>query len=259
MREQTPLGSNVMLDYSHVSIDYEPYPIGLTRPAFQPEVYQELVRTFPPIELFKYKKSKGEKYSLSQVNNSKNYHQYVKQSEPWRRFHDFIHSDHFIRDVYDLLRSHHVDLGPCSTDLKARIHQRASAWKKGLPQPHFPRLKARFEFSAMPITGGNILPHTDSPGKSVTMVVPMLGDDEWDERWGGGTSIVRPRDPSRLFNRANAYLDFEDVENVKTFPFLPNQCLIFVKTYNSWHAVWPMQGSERSTLRKTLTINIDKS
>ena len=248
-----------MIDYGHISIDYEPYPIGVTKPAFQPDFYRELVRTFPPIELFKYKESKGDKYSLSQVNNSKNYRQFLSRSAPWRRFHDFVHSDHFISDVYEMLRSHHIDLGPPSIDLKDRMVQRATAWKRGVPQPHFPRLKARFEFSAMPITGGNILPHTDSTRKSVTMVVPMLDDDEWDESWGGGTSIVRPKDPTRLFNRENAYMEFDEVENVKTFPFVPNQCLIFVKTYNSWHAVWPMKGTERSTLRKTLTINIDRS
>ena len=125
--------------------------------------------------------------------------------------------------------------------------------------PQFPKYKARFEFSAMPITGGNILPHTDSIRKSVTLVVPILHQDEWDESWGGGTSIVRPKDPTRLFNRTNAYMDFDEVETVKTFPFVPNQCLIFVKTYNSWHAVWPMTGSDKSILRRTLTINIDKS
>ena len=248
-----------MIDFKHMTIDYEPYPMGLIRPAFSSDVYRELVRTFPPIELFKYKESKGEKYSLSQVNNNRAYRRFVSQSPPWRRFHDFIHSKRFIHDVYAMLRSRHIDLGPCSTSLKTRVAERAKAWHRGLPQPHFPRYKARFEFSAMPITGGNIRPHTDSVRKAVTMVVPMLEDNEWDGSWGGGTSVVQPKDPTRLFNRANAYADFGDVENVKTVPFLPNQCLIFVKTYNSWHAVWPMEGGDKSKLRKTLTVNIDRS
>jgi len=248
-----------MIDFEQISIDYEPYPIGLIKPVFKPETYRELVEAFPPIEIFKYKESKGEKYSLSQVNNSRAYRQFVRESPPWRRFHDFIHSKRFIQDVYAALRSQHVDLGPCSTNLGSKLALRASAWKRGLPQPHFPRLKSRFEFSAMPITGGNIRPHTDSMRKSVTMVIPMLKDDEWDERWGGGTSVVRPKDPTRLFNRANAYADFDDVDNIKTFPFMANQCLIFVKTYNSWHAVWPMKGDDKSKLRATLTINIDRS
>ena len=248
-----------MIDLEHILVDYEPYPIGFMRPAFDPDEYRELVQAFPPIELFKYKESKGDKYSLSQVNNNRAYRRFIRQSPPWRRFHAFVHSNQFIHDVYSMLRSRHVDLGPCSISLGARIAERAKAWKRGLPQPHFPKLKARFEFSAMPITGGNIRPHTDSIRKSVTMVVPMLEEDEWDERWGGGTSIVRPKDSTRLFNRANAYADFDDVEDIKTFPFLPNQCLIFIKTYDSWHAVWPMKGEDKSKLRKTLTINIDRS
>jgi hypothetical protein len=57
----------------------------------------------------------------------------------------------------------------------------------------------------------------------------------------------------------NHYLDFDDVEQLKTFPFVPNQCLVFIKTNNSWHAVWPMRGNDKSVLRKTLTINIESS
>ena len=60
-----------------------------------------------------------------------------------------------------------------------------------------------------------------------------------------------------MFNRVNRYLDFEDVDEVKTFPFLPNQALIFVKTFNSWHAVMPMTAPRDDKLRKTITINIE--
>ena len=38
---------------------------------------------------------------------------------------------------------------------------------------------------------------------------------------------------------------------------MPNQCVIFVKTFNSWHAVYPMTGHGSQALRKTLTINIE--
>ena len=37
----------------------------------------------------------------------------------------------------------------------------------------FRSLEARFEFSALPADGGNIVPHTDAPTKIVTMVVSM--------------------------------------------------------------------------------------
>src|SRR3546814_14145884 len=75
-----------------------------------------------------------------------------------------------------------------------------SAVKRGAPQPHFPKLRARFEFSSMPITGGSIRPHTDATSKLVTMVIPMLRDGEWQDDYGGGTSVVWPKDRSRTFN-----------------------------------------------------------
>ena len=73
--------------------------------------------------------------------------------------------------------------------------------------------------------------------------------------------IVTPggRLTTKQFNRANAYLDFDEVTPVKSFPFGPNQAIVFVKTFNSWHAVWPMQGSDPALLRRTLTINIESS
>lgn len=45
---------------------------------------------------------------------------------------------------------------------------------------------------------------------------------------------------------------------IDTFEFTPNQAVMFVKTFNSWHSVRPMTGTDPSVLRKTLTINIVK-
>ncbi len=42
-----------------------------------------------------------------------------------------------------------------------------------------------------------------------------------------------------------------------TFEFTPNQAVVFVKTFNSWHSVRPMQGNGSTAMRKTLTINIE--
>ena len=248
-----------MLEFDNIRFDYEPYPIGISAPALAPEFYADLVQTFPAIDLFAYKESKGDKYSLSQYNNGQNYRRFIRDTPAWRKFHSYIHSPDFIVHTYSMLREHGLDLDQPGPGFKKRMAMRFSALKRGTPLPHFPSVKARFEFSAMPITGGNILPHTDARRKSVTMVIPMLKEDEWDESWGGGTSVVRPKDSKRIFNRVNAYLDFHEVDALKTFAFRPNQCLVFVKTDNSWHAVMPMTGNDKSILRKTLTINIESS
>jgi len=248
-----------MLRYETIAFDYDPFPIGVARPVLDPHSYNRLVEAFPPVSLFEYKAAKGGKYSLSQVNNRSNYRGFVSSTPPWREFHAYIKSRAFIDGALAMLKSRGIDLGFPLPGLARQIYLKARAIRRGNPLPHFPTLKARFEFSAMPITGGNILPHTDDPKKIVTMVIPMLREDEWDHAWGGGTAMVWPVDPTKIFNPMNHYLDFADVTVRKTFPFEPNQCLVFVKTPNSWHAVWPMTGDDPATLRKTLTINIETS
>ena len=72
-------------------------------------------------------------------------------------------------------------------------------------------------------------------------------------------SLPRPRpiDPRQIFNRLNARGRFEDMEILDTYPFQPNQAVMFVKTFNSWHSVRPMTGMGSKAMRKTLTINIE--
>jgi hypothetical protein len=43
-----------------------------------------------------------------------------------------------------------------------------------------------------------------------------------------------------------------------SYAFRPNQAIIFIKTYNSWHSVSPIAGTDPKVLRRTLTINIEK-
>lgn len=248
-----------MLRYDSIAFEYEPFPIGMTRPALDETTYRDLVESFPPIDLFEYMPAKGGKYSLSQVNNGAKYRRFIAGSAPWKAFHAFIKSPAFIDGALDMLRAHGFHLGFPNPGFAERLYLKARAVKRGNPIPHFPKLKARFEFSAMPITGGNILPHTDHQKKTITMVIPILREDEWQTAWGGGTSMVWPKDKTKIFNRVNHYLDFDEVDCVKTFPFEPNQCLVFIKTNNSWHAVWPMTGNDPKILRKTLTINIESS
>lgn len=248
-----------MLKFHNIAFDYDPYPIGLARGAFPPEVYRELVDTLPDDKVFLTKEYLGTKLSLSQLNNRSGYHAHLRQHAVWKRFYDYIKSERFIGETLAMLKAHNIDLGLADLGWRDRVARRYKAYKRGAPQPHFPKLRARFEFSSMPVTGGSIRPHTDAVSKAVTLVIPMLREGEWKAEYGGGTSVVWPKDRSRSFNLVNGYLDFDEVDCVKTYPFEANQCLVFVKTYNSWHAVWPMTGNDSSVLRRTLTINIETS
>ena len=55
----------------------------------------------------------------------------------------------------------------------------------------------------------------------------------------------------------NDKAEFEDMELLDVYEFEPNQCVVFVKTFNSWHCVRPMQGKGSKAMRRTLTINIE--
>jgi hypothetical protein len=118
-------------------------------------------------------------------------------------------------------------------------------------------IKSRFEFSMLPADGGHIKPHTDSPGKLITLVVSFCDEREWQASFGGGTTVLRPLDQRQVFNHLNRQLEFADTEVLHEFPFEPNQCVIFVKTFNSLHAVSPMRGIGLPVMRRTLTINIE--
>ena len=117
-------------------------------------------------------------------------------------------------------------------------------------------ITSRFEFSLMPANGGHILPHTDAPTKIITMVIPLIGPSGWDASWGGGTEILRIKNKMHSFNHVNRYRQFDEFDTVKTFEFQKNRRLLFIKTFNSWHAVRPMSGPN-DMFRATLTINIE--
>lgn len=258
-RAATGQAPDVTLRLDGLRFDYEPFPIGVAADVFAPGTYAEMVRCFPTAEDFVTKRTIGVKYSLSQVNNRAAYRRVIARHPVWQRFHAAVKHPGFIRHVLAALGRQGIDLGLYAPPWRERLRQRLRALKRGRPQPHLPRLSARFEFSAMPVTGGSIRPHTDDPAKLVTLVVSMVAPGEWDPAWGGGTSVVWPLDPTRSFNPGNRYLDFADVRTLKTFPFLPNQCVVFVKTPSSWHMVSPMTGSDPARLRRTLTINIETS
>ena len=245
---------------------YEPFPMGVSRGVFDADVYSQLVESFPPKELFAFKPGLGNKYSLSEINNPREYQEYVQSHPIWRQLHAEIKDPGFPRRVLQLLADHKVDLGLLDNESPAASQQRTlrkrlgrvkRAWL-GRPEYARPRLNARFEFSMLPADGGNIKPHTDAPGKLITLVLSMVRSGEWTQAFGGGTDMLRPKDITRNFNQTNESLEFDEVEKIHTFEFEPNQCVFFVKTFNSLHAVEPMAGDGSDALRRTLTVNIEQ-
>lgn len=216
-----------------MAMAYEPYPIGFFGEAFGEADYFELLHSWPPDHFFAYMPKLGEKYSLSERNNAVNYHWFIENTPPWARLHRYIKSAEFTGYLLKRLQDQHIALGY---------------------KPE--QLTTRFEFSMMGAAGGHIRPHTDLPQKVCTLVVFMAHLDEWDASYGGGTSVVRRKDAERSFNQLSEMCAFDEVECLHTFPYAANCGVVFIKTFNSWHAVFPMTGPAH-LMRRSLTINLE--
>ncbi len=251
-------------DFSNASFMYEPFPVGLIKPVLEPGFYEELVDAFPDISLFKEMSNLGNmasrKWSLAEANNGENYRKFLNATPVWKRFHDWVKSPEFLVQTIEFLNKNDIALGYLRKDRyrnPSLLRKLQNALHK-MQQGHDLPLTARFEFSVMPADGGQLRPHTDSPWKIMTYVLSMLKPGEWNPAYGGGTDILRPKKPANNFNWLNGYLDYNDCDILHTYEFEPNQALLFVKTFNSWHCVRPIQGDNSGLLRRTLTINICK-
>ena len=248
----------MFFSYDHLRFRYEPFPIGIARPAIAPSLYEELVASYPPLDLFAYHPKVGHKYTLSEKSNADKYHDVLRTRPVWGELHRWIKSDAFIVNIMDTLRAHQIDLGyHGEPPLAQRLRRASRRLVRGrfdlMPQ----RLRSRFEFSMLPAEGGSVIPHCDSPGKIVTLIVSIVREGEWDASFGGGTDVNRHRDPLQSFNELNRRAEFDEMEILDTYDFLPNQIVMFIKTFNSWHSVRPMTGSGSKAMRRTLTINIE--
>jgi hypothetical protein len=248
----------MFFSYEHLKFRYEPFPIGFAKPLMEPGLYRELLANYPPVELFQNIPKLGSKYSLSERFNACQYKTWIRSQPLWRELHRWLKSPEFIRGVMSTLEAHHIELGYGIGETAGKVFLRKlKALARGRLSDCSPRLGARFEFSMLPADGGHILPHTDAPSKIVTLIVSIVDEGEWDPAFGGGTDVNRPKDVRLGFNQLNRQGRFEDMEVLDTFEFTPNQAVIFVKTFNSWHSVRPMKGVASPAMRKTLTINIE--
>jgi len=248
-----------VISFEKMRFRYEPYPIGVARPVMEEGRYAEYVKSFPPLELFRHLPEFGNKYSLSEKYNPENYEKFISSNPLWRDFHAWVKSEAFIDAVDAMLRRHHLDVGLDRHRQSSTVRARKALrhLMRGRLPCLPPRLRTRFEFSALAADGGAVLPHTDTPRKIITLIVSMVLPGEWDPSHGGGTEVNRPKDVRWAYNWLNRQVPFEEVEELETFEFQPNQCVVFVKTFNSLHCVRPMTGKGSEAMRRTLTMNIE--
>ena len=247
-----------MFSYENLRFRYEPFPIGLAKPVMEDGLYQQLVAAYPTRDMFGDLSKVGYKYSLSEKYNRHQYHDLIRSVPVWNELHRWLKSDDFLRGVLSALDERNLELGYKVMSPAERFARRLGKIARGRLCDRINSLKTRFEFSMLPVDGGHVLPHTDSPGKIVTLIVSILEEGEWDPSYGGGTDLNRPREERLMFNRLNKQAGFEDMDVIDTYSFTPNQIVMFVRTFNSWHSVRPMTGEGSDAMRRTLTINIEE-
>lgn len=253
-----------LFSFEQIEIAFDPFPIGYARNVLPADVYRQLIATYPSMDLFLHMPKLGKKYSLSELNNKEQYFSFLRQNPVWERIYQEVKSPEFVEQVIDTLHQHRIDLG-----LRGRVDVVNDPWRARRQRftaaleclrygtPRRLAVRTRFEFSMLPANGGHIKPHTDNANKIITLVVSCMKDGEWNPVFGGGTAILRPKDAEETYNHVNRYLEFERAEEIRTLPFTACQCVIFVKTFNSLHAVAPMTGVQSPLMRKTLTINLE--
>ena len=76
----------MMFNFDAAEFRYEPFPIAIARSVFAPDLYQEMLENWPETGRFLYMPKLGHKYSLSEVNNARQYHDFIKSTPVWSRF-----------------------------------------------------------------------------------------------------------------------------------------------------------------------------
>jgi len=248
-----------MLNFNSVKMRYEPFPLAVLRPALDETLYGQLVDAYPPTSLFAKMPKYDYKLTLSEKFNADNYHRFISETPVWKKFHSWLKSDEFIRQTVEFLKRNNIDLGldrafeTSSTRAGRALH----ALLRGRLPNDLLSLRTRFEFSVLKADGGEVAPHTDTPKKAITLVMTMIGEGEWRPEYGGGLDINRATDPAYAFNWNNRIVPWDKIEILDTVPFVPNQCTVFVKTFNSLHSVRKMTQAASNALRKTITIVIE--
>ena len=249
-----------MLTFANAQMRYDPYPLAIINPAMDRNAYAELVDNFPHISLFGKLSKFDYKVSLSEKFNPSNYHQFIAANKPWNKFHSWVKSDDFIRQVGGFLKSRSIDLG--LEDYTRSFGERVGDLVKRLARGRLPSLGQRLEelFRVFRPQGGRRRGGASYGRPSQDRDAGHDNDQGWRMAPPISAvdliSTVRPMMPINLTGRIQI-VPWDKIEVVETVPFVPNQCMIFVKTFNSLHSVKPMRGKGSEALRKSVTIVLE--
>ena len=254
-----------MLNLNNYNYSHQPFPYIICKNIFNDKIYSDLIQNFPNIELFKdlslIDKNKFKKYCLSPRNNKFNFNKFVSTNSTYKEFYKYIKSQAFKEKLINefLIQKVNIDFGiklNKKNNLK-KIVKDLLNFKWPLPEQNF---KITMEFSLLPTDGGFLAPHNDGTDKLTSIVIPIINKEEENffRNGIGSTSLLEIKDKNKIFNIVNNTYTFDDVNIVKNINFERNNMLIFFKTYNSLHGVYPIEKHETYIERRSITINIEK-
>jgi uncharacterized Rossmann fold enzyme len=203
-------------DFSNLLINRDPYANGRCSNVVEPAFYAELCKTFPSSEL-----------------SGKSLDKFIKRTAPWKKFYDFIKLPEFIDQVFAMLEHNRIKI-VSTPDVK---------------------LNTQLEFVTLNAKNGQLKPHANHDSTVVTLILPMLASqDDWNKNWGGGITAFQPKASKAKLKSGKA--GFDKFNIVKTYPYLVNHCLVFLKNNTSWRGVMPMKGPA-NIMRKAIIVSIN--
>jgi len=194
------------------------------------QVYQSLLQSFPEKTLhINY----GAENTLG--NDHPRLTDFWRASPFCQTLLDFFTSEKFLDDLRNFI-------GPAAA-LERGYSDRAhwyyvSGWSTAATPVGAKPIRVTFKFSRL-TSRQWIPPHTDNPCKLLSLLIYFAGSD-WRESYGGGTEIYEPKFTALKNNWHNIEMAFELMNRRRTFAFLPNRLVFFLKSKNSWHGVSPL-------------------
>ncbi len=256
-----------MLNLNNLHFEYSPYPHGVAKNVFDVNTYKEIVENFPDINKFYSLKNKNKfnkeekfnKFSLSSKNNPKIFFDFVNNNSSYKKLSNFLFSYDFKINLFNILIKNNINLGiiPLKRNNKNLLRNFLLNFTPYNILKPLQDVDVAIEFSAIPVRGGFIKPHTDGPHKLLSIVIPVI-DKSWQDSFNGGTNFLKPKDNTKIYNILNNTYEFDQCDIIKTVNFNSNQLLIFLKTYNSFHSVGPLNGEQDNLYRKSITLTIEK-
>ena len=243
-----------MINLENSQFFYDPYPHVLVKNIFEEKIYEDLKKEFPNPETDIFhssdysKKRAVDKFKKFQIDNffSKNFNNVIKNKKTSKLIYNFFKSEKFIYIIDKFLIDNHIKINLV----------KKKTWKNFFKKD----FKVYFEFSSIPCDGGFIAPHTDSPNKIITCVMPIIDRLEISNLKGIGTSMLESTNDKYKYNFLNQSVPLSETKEIRYIDFSPNQMLLFIKTYNSLHSVGPIEStnSTKTLHRKSINVCIIK-